>query len=129
MLVLSSFLLPLVRHSQAGGRRLLVVRNYVGLPTTNRAKDIDILAGSRDLSTWLLDIMRVCGELGIPCDVLPAAQDHVHTIAYLPGGSSIKVDLISGFVWRGVRWLDSDLVFREALSHSPGIWKPHPAHE
>lgn len=102
------------------GIKWLVLRNYEGLPESNRSKDIDL--------AFLKEDFTRAGAI-IANEMLIAGFDRVHieNFQYVrcltffkileKNVISIKIDLLDGFVWRGAQLFSFDQMYESRVAY------------
>jgi len=126
---LYDFLDFLGRQLNQTNEKIVVVRNYEGLPYSNPSRDIDILICDAKVLMWVKELSFVSQELGMDFQVAEQHIDHIHMEISPVDGRDLVLDLIPAFVWYGVEWLNVDNVFSDAQLYSSMIWIPCEAHE
>ncbi len=107
--------------------KLLVLKNYEGLPQVNRGQDIDLLVLPSREPLWREILDRVGQKLGLrrtPARRYFYCEEHV--LDGLAAGL-LQVDLIGRLHWRGVDWMSPARVWADAVPFRAGIWVPAPA--
>ncbi len=102
------------------GLRWMVLRNYEGLPHSNRSKDIDLVMSKHDFRAASAVLIRSLRAQGFT-NVLVEQFQYVacHTFMRLQDGDliSLKIDLLDGFVWRGAQIFHFDELYERRRSY------------
>lgn len=102
------------------GIRWLVLRNYEGLPYSNRSKDIDLALPKADLrrARLLVDqVMRSQGFNRIFNVSFQYADCNTYFFSSEDGVQSVKLDFLDGFVWRGARIANFDSMYARRVAY------------
>ncbi len=100
--------------------RWMVLRNYEGLPDFNRSKDVDLLFDKRDflaVEDILYKTLNSCGFLYVKKEVFQYAWCFTFFKIDKSSISSIKIDLLDGFVWKGAQVISFDEVYQERVKY------------
>lgn len=102
------------------GVRWMVLRNYEGLPYTNRSKDIDLALPKSELHRTRSLASQVLREHGFD-RVFNVSFQYADCNTYFfcdeGGVQSLKLDFLDGFVWRGARIVDFDTVYAKRVPY------------
>ena len=116
---------------RASGLKWMVLRNYEGLPSRNRAKDIDLLLHKSDFRAAYECIAAALSvhEFHLSCEV-QYQYASCYTFFKLSEGEtlSLKIDLLDGFSWRGAQIVGFAEIYSRRVS-SNGLDVPHPVHD
>ena len=89
--------------------RWMVLRNYEGLPESNRSKDIDLLLEKKDFFKAQKIISKALIMQGFDY-MLKETYQYVWCLVFFKTSEgeaiSIKLDLLDGFVWRGAQLMN-----------------------
>lgn len=102
----------------ARGFQWAVIGNAQGLPDTNPAKDIDVIVDRHRLSeavALLFDIAKAEGFRLVDSRRFEAMLCSEFYAVRDDGVESVKIDLMTGFVWRGAVIIDASDVARHGL--------------
>lgn len=131
MITLSKFNRAFINAAESAGKRILVLRNYHGLPDQIYTKDIDMLILHDELSEWRELLSSLCSSLGLVYKQGPSTfttrQNYIGGID--DRARALQIDLMTNLNWYGVQYLSVEEVFAKAIPYNAGIWIPHPAHE
>jgi thymidylate kinase len=104
----------------SSGIRWMVLRNYEGLPYTNRSKDIDLALPKSDLHRTRSLVNQVLREHGFD-RVFNVSFQYADCNTYFfcneEGVHSLKLDFLDGFVWRGARIFDFDTMYARRVPY------------
>jgi thymidylate kinase len=103
------------------GLSWLVLRNYDGLPHVNRSKDVDLGFSKTDFVRARAIIGSAMAAHGFD-RVATDDYQYAWCTTYFrvdPTGSvtSIKIDILDGFVWRGAQVMDFPLLYSKRVQH------------
>lgn len=133
ILSLSEFLAALNQSFDKQGVRPCVLRNYEGFPETNVGRDIDFLIRAQELPLVIRAVRSIRG-----IRIVGYAERCYATHLYLEGVSAtsgvrtLQVDFIWCLNWKGLQYLSTETVLREAKSWQAGgltFLVPSPVHE
>lgn len=111
-----------------------VVRNYEQLPKSKPGKDVDILIRRRDLTVIrrvISDILRESsGEIILSARHFYVSKFIILGVQDLPiSAHKTELDLIDKLAWKGLTWLDEDLVIDKSIFNKEKIKVPLAHHE
>lgn len=101
--------------------RWMVLRNYEGLPQSNRSKDIDIALPREDLTrvkALISSVLRSCGFSHYENVAFQYADCNTYFAFHQGKVVSLKIDLLDGFGWRGAPLLTFDGLYARRISYS-----------
>jgi len=109
----------------------VVLRNYDGLPKTNSSKDVDILIDEKNIFVTNKILLDLYKELDFSfiwennLDYLTgyAFVKKINNIIY-----SVKIDIFHGLKWRGLNYLENDIIFNEKKEYN-SLYIPNKSHE
>lgn len=99
----------------------MVMRNYEGLPVSNRSKDLDLGVSHKDFKKAHRIICEVMNEEGFGKVFYLRYQYAICSTFFWDNGKdleSIKIDLIDGFVWRGAQLVDFNDIYTRRVKYS-----------
>ncbi|NMC99970.1 MAG: hypothetical protein GYA62_09645 [Bacteroidales bacterium] len=115
---LSDFLYTLFGAFENQNIQYAVIRNYAELPFHNSSKDIDVLVDKKTLPQ-IYNILFAIKEISI---VQITKRTYVHNVYIYNikdrSLNSLQLDLILEFEWKGVRYLDPQLVLKNAVKYN-----------
>lgn len=102
------------------GMYWLVLRNYEGLPETNRSKDVDLGLDKKNFHLAGKLISETLAKLSFNHVVVQNFQ-YVHCYTFFKlsavGVISLKIDLLDGFVWRGAQLFEFDQLYQSRVAY------------
>lgn len=126
---LETILGEIAKEAESRGLKILVLRNYKLLPTTNVGHDIDMAITPHDLAAWIGILKAVALKHSLQFD---RGASYRYSKQFLLGsvdGGPLEIDLEPRFWWRGIPWLDEEAVIENAVRHRDYIWRPTGSHE
>jgi len=109
----------------------VVLRNYEGLPKANSSKDVDILIDEKNLFVTNKILLDLYKELDFNF-IWENKLDYLTGYAFVKKMSniiySVKIDIFHGLKWRGLNYLDNNIIFNEKKEHN-SLYIPNKSHE
>ena len=118
--IASDFLVNIFKKFKKKSIEYVVLRNYEKLPYDNDSKDVDILIHQKDINYSLTFVLKEAKELGYNCIWLNPLDYLVGLVlAKIENGIiySIKIDLFIGLKWRGIEYINSDLILSKQIPY------------
>ena len=118
--IASDFLVNIFKKFKKKSIEYVVLRNYEKLPFDNDSKDVDILIKPSTIDNTLNLILKEAKELGYNCIWLNPLDYLVGLVlAKIENGIiySIKIDLFIGLKWRGIEYINSDLILSKQIPY------------
>jgi hypothetical protein len=118
--IASDFLVNIFKKFKKKSIEYVVLRNYEKLPFDNDSKDVDILIKPSTIDNTLNLILKEAKELGYNCIWLNPLDYLVGLVlAKIENGIiySIKIDLFIGLKWRGIEYINSDLILSKKIPY------------
>ncbi len=118
--IASDFLVKIFKKLKNESIEYVVLRNYEKLPFDNDSKDVDILINPNEIKHSLNLILKEAKELGYSCIWLNPLDYLVGLVlAKVKDGAiySVKIDLFIGLKWRGIEYINSDLILSRAIPY------------
>lgn len=118
--IASDFLVNIFKKFKKKSIEYVVLRNYEKLPYDNDSKDVDILIKPSTIDNTLNLILKEAKELGYNCIWLNPLDYLVGLVlAKIENGIiySIKIDLFIGLKWRGIEYINSDLILSKKIPY------------
>lgn len=118
--IASDFLVNIFKKFKNESIEYVVLRNYEKLPFDNDSKDVDILIKPSTIDNTLNLILKEAKELGYSCIWINPLDYLVGlVVAKVENGAiySVKIDLFIGLKWRGIEYINSDLILSRAIPY------------
>ena len=118
--IASDFLVNIFKKFKNESIEYVVLRNYEKLPFDNDSKDVDILIKACTIDNTFNLILKEAKELGYNCIWLNPLDYLVGLVlAKIENGIiySIKIDLFIGLKWRGIEYINSDLILSKQIPY------------
>lgn len=118
--IASDFLVNIFKKFKKKSIEYVILRNYEKLPYDNDSKDVDILIKACTIDNTLNLILKEAKELGYNCIWLNPLDYLVGLVlAKIENGIiySIKIDLFIGLKWRGIEYINSDLILSKKIPY------------
>ena len=118
--IASDFLVNIFKKFKKKSIEYVVLRNYEKLPFDNDSKDVDILIKACTIDNTFNLILKEAKELGYNCIWLNPLDYLVGLVlAKIENGIiySIKIDLFIGLKWRGIEYINSDLILSKQIPY------------
>ena len=118
--IASDFLVNIFKKFKKNSIEYVILRNYEKLPYDNDSKDVDILIKACTIDNTLNLILKEAKELGYNCIWLNPLDYLVGLVlAKIENGIiySIKIDLFIGLKWRGIEYINSDLILSKQIPY------------
>ena len=118
--IASDFLVNIFKKFKKKSFEYVILRNYEKLPYDNDSKDVDILIKACTIDNTLNLILKEAKELGYNCIWLNPLDYLVGLVlAKIENGIiySIKIDLFIGLKWRGIEYINSDLILSKKIPY------------
>ena len=118
--IASDFLVNIFKKFKNESIEYVVLRNYEKLPFDNDSKDVDILIKPSTIDNTLNLILKEAKELGYSCIWLNPLDYLVGLVlAKVKDGAiySVKIDLFIGLKWRGIEYINSDLILSKQIPY------------
>ena len=118
--IASDFLVNIFKKFKKNSIEYVILRNYEKLPYDNDSKDVDILIKPSTIDNTLNLILKEAKELGYKCIWLNPLDYLVGLVlAKIENGIiySIKIDLFIGLKWRGIEYINSDLILSKQIPY------------
>jgi len=116
----NDFLVNIFKKFKKKSIEYVILRNYEKLPYDNDSKDVDILIKACTIDNTLNLILKEAKELGYNCIWLNPLDYLVGLVlAKIENGIiySIKIDLFIGLKWRGIEYINSDLILSKKIPY------------
>jgi hypothetical protein len=129
MMTLSEFLMDLSQVLGEQNQKFLVARNYEALPQSNNSADIDLIISPKSVLIWRQCIEKIAKNNNL---VVDRASQYYYCRQFAVFGlddGPIRFDLIPFFLWRGVKWHDSEKVIDRAEIFRDFVYRPTSADE
>lgn len=118
--IASDFLVNIFKKFKKNSIEYVILRNYEKLPYDNDSKDVDILIKACTIDNTFNLILKEAKELGYNCIWLNPLDYLVGLVlAKIENGIiySIKIDLFIGLKWRGIEYINSDLILSKKIPY------------
>ena len=118
--IASDFLVNIFKKFKKNSIEYVILRNYEKLPYDNDSKDVDILIKACTIDNTFNLILKEAKELGYNCIWLNPLDYLVGLVlAKIENGIiySIKIDLFIGLKWRGIEYINSDLILSKQIPY------------
>ena len=118
--IASDLLIDIFNEFKKQSIEYVILRNYEKLPYDNDSKDVDILIKACTIDNTLNLILKEAKELGYNCIWLNPLDYLVGLVlAKIENGIiySIKIDLFIGLKWRGIEYINSDLILSKKIPY------------
>lgn len=118
--IASDLLIDIFNEFKKQSIEYVLLRNYEKLPYDNDSKDVDILIKACTIDNTLNLILKEAKELGYNCIWLNPLDYLVGLVlAKIENGIiySIKIDLFIGLKWRGIEYINSDLILSKKIPY------------
>lgn len=118
--IASDFLVNIFKKFKKKSIEYVILRNYEKLPYDNDSKDVDILIKACTIDNTFNLILKEAKELGYNCIWLNPLDYLVGLVlAKIENGIiySIKIDLFIGLKWRGIEYINSDLILSKQIPY------------
>ena len=118
--IASDFLVNIFKKFKKNSIEYVILRNYEKLPYDNDSTDVDILIKACTIDNTFNLILKEAKELGYNCIWLNPLDYLVGLVlAKIENGIiySIKIDLFIGLKWRGIEYINSDLILSKQIPY------------
>lgn len=104
MMTLSEFICNLYEACNKTNLKLVMVRNYEGLPSQKIGNDIDLIVKERSVNKWLQVLVELCDKYDLQLIISKQYSYCTKTIIKGIKGehNGLEIDLNNSFCWRGV---------------------------
>lgn len=132
-LTFGQFFRSLVRALVQQGVSPCILRNYEGFPESNVGNDVDFMIHPAELPLVIraiqsIDEVRIVGFN----QQFHVAMFFIQGISQTPGVRSFQVDFIRSFTWKGMPYLSTEVVLKDAVQRQVDdliFLVPSPVHE
>lgn len=110
-MTLNGFFCALNEEVNNKGLKLVIIRNFEGLPKLNYGNDIDLLVRDSDLNVWLESLTRVCtlNKLELKVTKVYSYCTKLHIFGVDDKGKGyLELDLNNLLVWKCVEFYSMD---------------------
>ena len=118
--IASDFLVNIFKKFKKNSIEYVILRNYEKLPYDNDSKEVDILIKACTIDNTFNLILKEAKGLGYNCIWLNPLDYLVGLVlAKIENGIiySIKIDLFIGLKWRGIEYINSDLILSKKIPY------------
>ena len=112
--------------SKNSDEKIILVRNYTGVPDDLQSKDIDIQIDGQMIDAWVAALHDAAKELDCTCLLRTRSYYHVGLEIVRNGvtSTSLLVDLDHRFSWRGVDFFEFQMLRKNVELYSHPIYIP-----